>query len=76
MKSRISLLLLILALAASSTLTAHASGCTQPDDEGGLGPKPARPDIPSLSALAWFSPASPRRPMTAWEIPRYSMPLV
>jgi hypothetical protein len=28
MKSRISLLLLILALAASSTLTAHASGCT------------------------------------------------
>ena len=28
MKSRMSLLLLILALAASSTLTAHASGCT------------------------------------------------
>ena len=28
MKSRISLLLLILSLAASSTLTAHASGCT------------------------------------------------
>ena len=28
MKSRISLLLLTLALAASSTLTAHASGCT------------------------------------------------
>src|SRR5258708_37740509 len=28
MKSRISLSLLILALAASSTLTAHASGCT------------------------------------------------
>jgi len=28
MKSRISLLLVILALAASSTLTAHASGCT------------------------------------------------
>src|SRR4051794_3928434 len=28
MKSRISLLLLMIALAASSTLTAHASGCT------------------------------------------------
>ena len=28
MKSRISLLLLVLSLAASSTLTAHASGCT------------------------------------------------
>lgn len=35
MKSRISLSLLILALAASSTLTAHASGCTNMTIKGG-----------------------------------------
>ena len=34
MKSRISLSLLILALAASSTLTAHASGCTNQTMKG------------------------------------------
>jgi hypothetical protein len=34
MKSRISLVLLILALAASSTLTAHASGCTNQTIKG------------------------------------------
>ena len=37
MKSRISLVLLILALAASSTLTAHASGCTNQTIKGTWG---------------------------------------
>ena len=65
MKSRISLLLLTLALAASSTLTAHA-GCTNATIQGTYaftihGTISTKTDPPSLSM------ASPRPPLMARE---------